>query len=83
MLLWKTPCLMGHRLRQEASGSRPVFAYLPPPPPGDAPVRASVCVCVLLLLSLLPVAVLHPAVSRAAASRAHAVFVVGLIVVVC
>ena len=84
LLLWQTPCLMGIGcVKKPPAASRPVFAYLPPPPPGDAPVRASVCVCVMLLLSLLPVAVLHPAVSRAAASRAHAVFVVGLIVVVC
>lgn len=42
LLLWKTPCLMGHRLRQEASGSRPAGFCLPAAAPSGRCPRAGV-----------------------------------------
>ena len=42
LLLWQTPCLMGHRLRQEASGSQPAGFCLPAAAPSGRCPRAGV-----------------------------------------
>lgn len=42
LLLWKTPCLMGHRLRREASGSQPAGFCLPAAAPRGRCPRAGV-----------------------------------------